>query len=310
MKFLVVLICLSINYFWKQDLDRFDDSWFFQLRKWVESRIARHARQHAQGWILAMAIVFAIPLVGLGAMLWVADAKAFGLFTIGIHILVLLAATDRTHPGMLVDNYLEHWRKGDFEACYLYLTGQSAGPALDGAVDNMQRLHLSFCRLVVHRFFEKMFVLIFWYLVAGPLAVLAVYICYQYRDGLYRDPQVPERDAVLILLAILEWLPLRLLGLTFCLVGDFESCFARFREMVLGSDRPQDEIVLELAAAALDLKTVKETDSGGGAIIADGPTPFNDLAVLELGALQALLERSQILWLCLLAAAAVLGVGI
>lgn len=307
MKFLVVLVCVTANYFWQQDLDRFDDSWFFKLRGWLESKVAARLPRLANAWLVSMLLVFGIPLVVLGVLLALIDGVAFGLFTIAIHIFVLLFAMDRTQPGMLAQRYQELWRAGDYEACYLYLQEHLAGES-DSAADDIRALHERFGRLFTYRCFERMFVMIFWYMIGGPLAILFVYTCYQYRGS--RSPAaVPATDQTIhILLYILEWLPLRLLGLTFCLVGDFESCFGRFKAMFFSTEQRVDQQVHHLATGALsldsDLAGAERADPGQR-----GPGSFVELAAMENDALQALLERSQIIWLCGLAIAAVFGFG-
>ncbi|MEX2131944.1 MAG: regulatory signaling modulator protein AmpE [Pseudohongiellaceae bacterium] len=309
MKFLVVLICITANYFWKHDLDRFDDSWFFNLRNWLENRSAGLVDRYDNGWLATMVLVFLVPLIFLGIVLWLVDGLVFDLLTIGIHIMVLLFAIDRTHPGMLAQNYLDRWREGDFEACFLYLNEHLSGQDLHSTTDP-RTLHLNFERLYTYRCFERMFVMIFWYVVAGPISVVFVYICYQYRDGKNENANQTSEQVNNLLLLILEWLPLRLLGLTFCLVGDFESCFGKYRTMFFSNQRPTDEAVHELATAALGLNTGQSILGAVQAGGAEKPEAFRDLAALEIDALQALLERSQIIWLCFLAVAAVFGLGV
>ncbi|MFM1895830.1 MAG: hypothetical protein RLZZ385_904 [Pseudomonadota bacterium] len=299
MKFLVVLICVSLNYFWKRDIDRFDDTWFFRMRQFLESRTASIARRYSGGWLLGTVLVFLVPLIVLGAVLVLMDDVLLGLFTLIINIIVLLYAFDRTQPGMLAEGFLQHWRSGDLEGGYLYLREHLSRTELP-PVDDHRQLHQRFGRLYVYRCLEKMFVMFFWYVLTGPLGVLFTYIAYQLRDGAPQQENSQQEHWIRVLVLALEWIPLRLLGITFCLAGDFESCFARFRNVLLETPQDNDAVIYDLATAALGLEPVPPADSRDF-------ERYQGLATLEIDSLQALLERSQIIWICFLALATIFG---
>lgn len=308
MKFLVVLISVTANYFWAHDLDRFDDSWFFKMRSWLEERVGKLQHGKNEAWLYSLLLVFLVPLVALGAVLLLIDDFAFGLVSLFVHATVLLFAIDRTHPGMLAQEYLVHWREGDFEACYLFLQRELAGREI-AASDDPRQLHQNFGRLYTYRCFEKMFVMIFWYMVAGPLGVMFTYICYQYRDASDTSPY-PAAGMQLIhtLLLIIEWIPLRLVGLTFCLVGDFEACFEKLKNLMFDNTQAADDAIYALAGNALGI-SAGASDAVRFTADSRAQDSFRDLAALEIDSMQALLERSQIIWVCFLAVAAVFGLG-
>ena len=299
MKFLVVLVCVTLNYFWKRDIDRFDDTWFFRLRSQLEALTAQTAQRHEGGWLLGVVLVFGVPLVLLWGILLLTDDVLLGIFTLVINIFVLLYAFDRTQPGQLAEGFLEHWRSGDLEGGFLYLREHLSKGELP-PVDDHRQLHQRFGRLYVYRCLEKMFVMFFWYVLTGPLGGLFAYIAYQFRDG-ESELESPQRDHLIgQLVWLLEWLPLRLLGLTFCLVGDFESCFNRFRGMWLEAPQDNDVVIYDLATAALGLDPVPASEFGDF-------ERYQGLAEAEVSSLQALLERSQIIWVCFLALATIAG---
>ena len=116
MYFLVILICLTINYVWLKDLDRFNDSWFFKFYAQVEQLTAKSPPKLTHGWWLPLLIVYAVPLLVVAALILFLQDIFFGIVVMLVHILVLLIAFDRTQPGKLASDFLVLWKQGDVAA--------------------------------------------------------------------------------------------------------------------------------------------------------------------------------------------------
>ncbi len=304
MKFLVILICLALNYLWLMNYDRFDDRWFFRFRENMEAA-ARRVVRNAAVWWPALALIYALPLLFLGLLLELAQERAFGLFTMLIHILVVLIAFDRTQPGKLAREFLEVWSGGGEEAAKAFLRGEFRA-ARDQDFANEEEVAYFFRKHLVYRSFERMFVQFFWYLAAGPYGVLASYISYQLRDSGDERTHPKSTDTVEIVIHLIEWIPLRLVALTFSLAGNFVHCFNQLKKSFWEFGRKVDNAGLLYSFAGFALfggiardeadAEERETDAGG-----------RDYQAWEIESLQALLERCQLLWLGLLAVFTIFG---
>ena len=157
MNFLVILICLTINYLWLKDLDRFDDAWFFKLRARVENFSKDLSAKMTHGWAVSVLFIYGIPLLVLTIILMMLADSFFGFPTMLVHILVLLIAFDRTQPGKLANDFLDKWREGDLEGCSEYLHQDLAVPELE-KIDDEESLSQFFSKLLVYRCFEKMLI--------------------------------------------------------------------------------------------------------------------------------------------------------
>jgi AmpE protein len=293
--YLVILICLIVNYTWLKDFDRFDDGWFFRFRRAIERQLAGASAKGGNSWWLSLVIIYTIPLLVLVGLLVLLDTQFFGLPTMLLHILVLLIAFDRTQPGKMVADFLERWRKGDLESCVEFLLQDMGIPDAECEREETS-LKNCFSKKLVNRYFEKMFVMFFWYMLAGPLGILFNYISYQLRDS--QSEVVSEQSVILIswVIYVVEWMPIRLLGLTFSLAGNFVDSFDRFKAFFwrFSLDLDSEELLLSFALGSLE-----RSDHNPEAKV--GTEGFRDQTAVEIETLQGLLERSQMIWLIILA---------
>lgn len=311
MKFLVILICLIINYLWLKDFDRFDDSWFFRFRCQMANLSTKISRHPSTRWVLGTSLTYLIPLFALGVILYLVAGQLYGLPTMLVHVLVLLVAFDRIQPGKLAREFLEKWKAEDIQACMLYLKQELAMPeALK--IDDEEALSEYFSKQLVYRSFEKMFVMFFWYIVGGPIGIIFCYVSYQLRDlqieSVARkkaDERECEQEAEITLITnliwLLEWMPMRLLAITFSLIGNFVRCFENLKKSFwsAGVETSSVDLLYGYASCALSGMVgpdMPEADAGG-----NSKTRERLQKVARIQALLALLERSQAVWLILLA---------
>jgi AmpE protein len=296
MKFLVILICLMINYLWLKDFDRFNDGWFFRFRCRVEDWAANFVDKIPLGWLTAFVLIYALPLALLILILFIASGSVFGLATMMVHILVLLVAFDRTQPGQLAKDFLEKFRGGDMAECIDFLKQEFYATSLPD-VDDKDGIGKYFSKQLTYRSFERMFVLFFWYMCAGALGILFSYISYQLRDS-HREQQLQKQvNFITGVIQILELVPLRLLALTFSLAGNFVQCFENVRASFWRFSIETNNADLlygyaNCAASGMVINNpLKESEEAEA----------QDRESAEIKAILGLLERSQAIWLSVLA---------
>jgi len=223
-------------------------------------------------------------------ILFIVQGSVFGLATMIVHILVLLVAFDRTQPGQLAKDFLEKWRAGDMSVCIDFLEQEFRATGLPNK-DERDEIGKYFSKQLTYRSFEKMFVMFFWYMCTGALGILFSYISYQLRDS-HREQQ-PQRqvDFVNLLIQILEWIPLRLLALTFSLAGNFVQGVENVRHSFwkFGGDTSSADLLYGYASWAASGMVV-ESAAAEGEDAEDGESR-------EIQAILGLLERSQAIWL-------------
>ncbi len=313
MKFLVILISLTINYLWLKDFDRFDDSWFFRLRRLIEATFLRLEISAKSFWLVPVASIYALMLLSLLMLLQIVSGIFYGSVTMLIHIWVLLVALDRTQPGKLAKEFLSRWRRGDSQDTLLFLHEQGLC-AKERVFRSDPEIYAYFKEQLTYRCFEKMFIMIFSYLLAGAFGVLFAYVSYQLRDS--HDALQNEKQVNLVagMISILEWIPVRLLALTFCLVGNFVLCFDQLRPRFLDfSQRSNSADLYVYASCALSGMSGSGEIAGVPLSAQFDPSDGESKRLAQAGevhALQALLERSQAIWLVVLALFTLLGLQI
>ena len=212
------------------------------VSRWVDQAAdVAQARSHALVWWLTLGIV--LPLVLLAALLWIVEGAAYGLVTLCIHVIVLLACVSRTDPlGAMSRSIESAWRRGDQQAASLIARRDWAIHA-----DNPDELAQAVRARVTLEALRGYFVPAFWYLLLGPVAALGYRLASAAAER-NREGSAGAAEAV----QALDWLPVRLLGLSLALVGRYSTTVDYLKRRIADWDTPVDRLAGGLIEAAMD----------------------------------------------------------
>ena len=317
MKFLVILVALLINHYWTRDRALPGDAWFERLQGYIQGWAQRLEGYDTQRWRAVLLLL--LPSCVLLILLWIVEGVWFGLISFGVHIALLLVLFDPVHLRSWTQRYLSHWREEDFEGAYLYLQARNPSLRLEYS-DDQEAVHTQCSRFLLITSFERLFAVVFWYLVLGPAGALAYFVLLQMRREHDIDAsQDFEQPWLTRLEFVLEWVPARLLGLTFALAGEFEATFNCLRGYATEAQSTAAEVVLACANTAigrtqkpLSVHDSEDKDSVNTLVI-DIERESEPLTTLQYAQqiedVLNLLDRSQIIWVGALALLAVYGIG-
>lgn len=320
MSFLVIVLSLVITATWLKGFDRFDDTWFSRyqrgLRGLTLSALGEHGHSEASK-SAAVIPVYLLLLIAVWLLQSLVAGVLYGLATMVLHVLVLLFAMDRTQPSSLIEDFFGLWQSGDDDACESYLRDE-LNLQETVRLDSSQAQVAQFKRLLIYRSFERMFMMYTLYMLLGPSGVVLGYVSYQLRFDLKAESERELAARVGVLIHWMEWVPLRLLALTFALVGDFNQCYGELRRGLWATESKQanSERLLEWAQHAVCDPALFADDAHAEDAQAWGPggeqapqvkEAVRSAANSEVQALRGLLERSQLVWLVVFALVTVAG---
>ncbi len=276
MSFVVLVLVVVLEKFsvWRKALQR-DGLWLGWLGRVAgegeESRAAR------KPWLVLLAALLVPLLLLAGLSAWLGQ-WFYGVLLLPLELLVVLYCLGRDDiPGDL-GGFRDAWRRGDLQGAEhvaerdLQIPPQENASALFAGVQSY----------LLWQAFQGFFVIIFWYVVLGPLAALA----YRLLALLAAQPRytaLAERAAVLR--HAFDWLPGRLLAISFALVGHFTAVMGVLLHELLAWDTPVQVLLAKCGRAADE----QEQEAAGEAGLA------------QLDGLWQLLVRCATLWFAVIA---------
>ncbi len=239
---------------------------------------------------LGLLALLLVPLLGLALVQILVHGWLFGLPSLLLGVAVLALCLE---PAALEDD-IEQYRwalsAGHMERALHFAARLVAGPVpVDPRMQARTVLDAAFLRAN-----EYVFGVVFWFLLLGPVGAFGYRALALLRE---RADALPVAWRALLdpALEVLEWVPARLLALTFAVVGNFDGVMRRVarrdgRYPIF--DQPSDSLLTEAGAGALGC-------------VEDEP-----LAMLSLAGVAHLLRRSFQLWLGVLALGGLLALGL
>lgn len=267
MSFLVLLLVLWVEKFsaWRAVVQQ-DGPWLRLLAR-AEARI----QGQGQPW-LALLMVVGAPLVGLALLLTLLAPLAYGWLALPVHLLVLVYSLGRGDLQAALGPFRDSWRRGDGEAAYLVAQRDLALEA-----ESEPALLQSVQKHLVWQAYQSFFAVIFWYALLGPVAALAYRLLAltgeHAQHPLLREQAAQWRHAF-------DWLPARMLGASFALVGNFVGVSRVLLHELLSWDIGAAQLVYSVGRAASEI-----------------PEPvIGEEGVSTLDQLWQLLVRAAVLW--------------
>lgn len=280
MALFTVLLALGLVQFWGSGAPLHRDDWFH----WWCGRLAgRGELARNPEWMLAAAIL--PPVVAAAILMVSVEAVLGGLGALLLGALLLLYCLGRGNFNEMISGYLRNWYRGDLEAAR-----EAAAPLLrelpETPAGEAQALHEQVFRGAAYCAFERLFAVLFWFLLLGIPGALI------YRlSALYADTAQGRGNTAARWLWLLEWLPVRAMGFSFAIVGNFAGCYRAWRQCLTCRERGTAEVLeiyLEGALGGIDAG-----ECSAGVEVAEGPR----VCGAQLEGLQALLSRALLLWI-------------
>jgi AmpE protein len=286
---LVYILQRRYNLGLSRDLDRFCSD----VQQRLVSRSTIFARD---GWLLFL-IVVGVPTLVLALLIWLAKGWLFGMPELFLQVIVLFVILGCPRLKSELQSYLHAWRAGDVQAAFLH--AQNIGYSLDEPIDNPAQLHQRVWSEYLHQTFARYFSIIFWFMVLGAVGALFARLTNQ--AALNGQSPALQRFAAR-LDHLLQWVPARLLALTFALAGNFVASMRRSLNDLIDPFSQTWPLLTRAAEGALV-----------GEITADPAAPVASLdaqrehEMKEMLRLRDLLNRSLIVWFAGLAVLVLAG---
>jgi AmpE protein len=280
MSFLALLLALLLWNFWPKSALIQNDSWLQPLYKILRSILPA---------TFALVLTIALPVMVITLLVLVVEHHFFGLLTLLFSVIVVVYGLGRGDLRLAWLTYVDEWQRGNYEAAYQQAI-ELGGITKDELIEDSFALHQQMRGKYCYYGLERWFAPIFWFMALGPAAIVAYRVVITINDW-QGDETLAARKLTARWCAWLEYIPARLLALTFALAANFSAAFGYFQDKVF-VQYPVDTLVAESAEKALELPDALN-DYGS-------PAEFIDASTQELGELKNLLKRSQIVWLLVL----------
>ena len=268
------------------------DRWFIQMLGVAGSFTSR---LRMPVWVEPLLLI-GLPCLLIALLEPAVSGILFGLPTLLLLALVLFYSTGRGDFFAALDSYLARWRSGDIQAAYRVARGFSHSEALAESTDIAQ-LHRHSVEALLYHGFERWFCVVFWFAALGPWAALGYRLARLYIE-LKAQVASGNIERVTGFIRLLEWLPVRLLALSFALAGNFASSFKAWREQISTGGFSAPVLLRICGIAALGEDEDLACQQTGSA---DQRQVSIDQGARQMLQLRFLLQRTAVAWLLVMA---------
>ncbi len=222
MTFLSILIALLLERIAPQLLEYRHFRWLRDYAQWLIDVL--HIEQLGR-W-MAFAILLAPLLVVIWALNGMFEQALFGLFELAFHVVVIFFCLGPRDLDKQVDQYLDALEIGEVQQRAVMAEQiTSTTPASDLAAQTVQ-----VCRSLFVEANIRMYAVLFWFVILGPVAALVYRLLDQwYRNGYLPNSLSKVQPETGMLAGWMDWIPARLTLFAYMVSGSFDAGLQAYR---------------------------------------------------------------------------------
>jgi AmpE protein len=253
------------------------EEWFEKSLKigWMEQTISSLAP------LAKFILVVILPVLVITGVMWLMQGWMWGIAWMVCAFLILGYSIGISRLDTDIAEHLSSLRKLDTE--------------IDP--DKVVEHHQLVMQSLVHDEFSKVYPVLFWFWAIGPVGALLYRLTMQFQNS--ANLTEGDRKFAARILHALDWIPVRITGLAFSVVGNFVYCTRRLVDSLFDWSTPAVALLCSMA----ELSVMADESSPATA------QDFIRKAEVQTIAVQNLLHRSLLFWIALLAVLTVLGWG-
>lgn len=238
MTLIILLAALYAQWFLGQRFSLSDYDWFTPYVAFLNEKLS--SANVMEGYVglavIVLPVVFAVLILNL-----LFDDWAFHIFELVFGFVVFFYCLNAVN----YEEALEHFFKGNKAEKEVKAFVDAALPKTDGGIAR------KVTNTIFVRSLNDIFSTIFWFVLLGPSGVAVYFMVSLVGQGSIKETK-PVSDAARMVQAVMDWVPVRLVGLSFALMGSFHSVFVYWvKHIVTGLDSAQD-LITHYGLLALD----------------------------------------------------------
>lgn len=220
MIFLSLMAVLAIVFWSSASLSMVQrDAWFLWLLKRLRSLPAAASLP-----LLPMLLALLLPLLLVIVAIWAIVHFLSMNVLFFLYVPVLLYSLGRGDFLAEVNHYIATVNRGDNVAASKWVDdfcGRAASDISAAPIGDWKGLHTQALSVIGYRGFERTFAVLFWFVIAGAVGALLYRLSVIYRE--HTAPNTKEAALADKWLWLIEFPAVRLMGLTWAFVGNFDS---------------------------------------------------------------------------------------